>query len=93
MESLSVNESGSVAEQDLSNLFGLEVDTGSEGATGFFAKNMVVTVFVLTKMAILETAQLFGLRGGLAKLDTMAFQIAQLKKQKEEINKKLDVFC
>ena len=90
MESLSVNDSGSVAEQDLSNLFGVEVpvDTGIEGATGFFAKNMVVTVFVLTK-----TAQLFGLRGGLAKLDTMAFQIAQLKKQKEEINKKLDVFC
>ena len=79
-----MNTSGSVAEQDLSNLFGVEVPVD----TGFFAKNMVVTVFVLTK-----TAQLFGLRGGLAKLDTMAFQIAQLKKQKEEINKKLDVFC
>ena len=48
-------------------------------------------MFVLTKAAILETAQLVGIGGGLAKLDLMGFQIAQLTKQVEEINKKLDV--
>ena len=102
LESLSVNDSGSTAQQALSNLFGVEipVDAGVEGAAGFFAeklglksKNSLVqtTVFVLTKAAILETAQLVGIGGGLAKLDLMGFQIAQLTKQVQEINKKLDV--
>ena len=48
-------------------------------------------MFVLTKAAILETAQLVGIGSGLAKLDLMSFEMAQLKKQVEEINAKLDV--
>ena len=103
LESLSTDEiSGCTAEQALSNLLGVELplDAGVEGATEFFAeklglqsKNGLVqtSVFVLTKAAILETAQLVGIGGGLVTLDLLAFEIAQLKKQVEEINKKLDV--
>ena len=103
----SANANGSVgaatvADQALSNLLGVEdpLEAGVEGAADFFAeklglqpKNSLVqtSVFVLTKAAILETAQLIGIGGGLAKLDLMGFQIAQLTKQVEEINKKLDV--
>ena len=103
----SANANGSVAaatvaEQALSNLLGVEdpLEAGVEGAADFFAeklglqpKNSLVqtSVFVLTKAAILETAQLVGIGGGLAKLDLVAFEMAQLKKQVEEINKKLDV--
>ena len=102
MESLSVNDNGSAAEEALSTFLGVEVplDAGVEGAAGYFARklglhaeNSVVqtTVFVLTKAAILETAQLVGIGGGLAQLNLMSFHIAQLKKQAEEINKKLDI--
>ena len=101
LESLSATDNASTAEQALSNLFRVEVplDDGVEGAAGFFAqklglrsKSLVQTsVFVLTKAAILETAQLVGIGGGLVKGDLAAFEIAQLKKKMEEINKKLDV--
>jgi len=47
--------------------------------------------YILTKVVILETLQLVGVGGGLAKLDLMAFNIAQLKKKVEEINRKLDI--
>ena len=90
-----------VAEQALKNLLGAEVplEAGVEGAADFFAeklglrsKSLVQTsVFVLTKASILETARLVGIGGGLAKLDLVAFEMAQLKKQVEEINQKLDV--
>ena len=40
---------------------------------------------------MLETAQLVGIGSGLAKLDLMSFEMAQLKKQVEQIDKKLDV--
>ena len=85
LESLSVTDNASTAEQALSNLFGVEVplDDGVEGAAGFFAeklglqsKNSLVqtSVFVLTKAAILETAQLVGIGGGLVKLDLATFR-------------------
>ena len=98
------NDSGSeeaeLASVALSNILNLEAPLGVEEAADFFAEKlglkpkngMVQTgVFVLTKVAILETAQMVGIGGGLAKLDLAAFQMAQLKKQVEEINKKLDV--
>ena len=102
LESVSVNEVGSAAEEALSNILGVNVplDAGVEGAAGFFAtklglksdNSLVQTAaFVLTKTAILETLQLVGIGGGLAKLDLMGFQLARLEKQVEEINKKLDV--
>ena len=102
LESLSVTDNASTAEQALSNLFGVEVplDDRVEGAAGFFAEELGLqstnslfqtSVFVLTKAAILGTAQLVGIGGGLAKLDLLAFKMAQLKKQVEETNKKLDV--
>ena len=47
--------------------------------------------YILTKAVILETLQLVGVGGGLAKLDLMAFNIAQLKAKVEEINRKLDI--
>ena len=47
--------------------------------------------FVLTKAAILETAQLPGIGGGLTNLNVVGFQLAQLQKQVNEINKRLDV--
>ena len=89
------------AEQALKNLLGAEVplEAGVEGAADFFAEKLGLrsksllqtSVFVLTKASILETAQLVGIGGGLAKLDLVAFEMAQLKKQVEEINQKLDV--
>ena len=102
LESVSMNEVGSAAEQALSNILGVNVplDAGVENAAGFFAtklglksdNSLVQTAtFVLTKAAILETLQLLGIGGGLAKLDLMGFQLARLEKQVEEINKKLDV--
>ena len=54
--------------------------------------SMVQTsAFLLTKGAILKSAQLVGICGGLVKLDLAAFEMAQLKEHVEEINKKLDV--
>ena len=76
------------------------LDAGVQGAAGFFATNLGLNsdnslvqtaTYVLTKAAILETIQLIGVGGGLAKLDLMGFQLARLEKQVEEINKKLDV--
>ena len=101
LESVSLSEA-SAAEQALSNLFGVEVplDAGVDSAAGFIAtklglqsKNSTIQtgVFVLTKAAILETAQLVGIGAGLAKIDLMSFEMAQLKKQVEQIDKKLDV--
>ena len=102
LESLTISDNGSAAEQALSNILGLEVslDAGVEGAADFFAKELglrsknsliQIGVFVLTKAAILETAQLVGIGGGFVKLDLMSFHIAQLMKLVEEINVKLDV--
>ena len=104
LESLTMSDNGSAAEQALSNILGLEVSlaAGVEGAADFFAKELglrsknsliQIGVFVLTKTAILETAQLVGIGGGLAKLDLMGFQMARLTKQVEEINMKVDVIC
>ena len=101
LESVSLSEA-SAAEEALSNLFGVEVplDATVDSAAGFIAtklglqsKNSTIQtgVFVLTKAAILETAQLVGIGAGLAKIDLMSFEMAQLKKQVEEINAKLDV--
>ena len=102
LESVSVTNDGSAAEEALSNLFGTEapLDAGVESAAGAIAeklglqsKNSTIQtgVFVLTKAAILETASLVGLGSGLAKLDLMSFKMAQLAKQVEAIDKKLDV--
>ena len=101
LESVSLSEA-SAAEQALSNLFGVKIplDARVDSAAGFIAtklglqsKNSTIQtgVFVLTKAAILETAQLVGIGAGLAKIDLMSFEMAQLKKQVEEINAKLDV--
>ena len=102
VESLSVNDKGSSAQQALSSILGVDVplDAGVEAAAEAFAeklglrsKNSLVqtATFVLTKAAIMETAQLVGIGGGLANLNMMGFQLAQLQKQVEEINKKLGV--
>ena len=102
IESLSVNNEGSTAQQALSSILGVDapLDAGVEAAVGAFAeklglgaKNSLVqtATFVVTKAAILEGAQLIGIGGGLAKLDLGGFQMAQLQKQIAEINKKLDV--
>ena len=102
IESLSVNDAGSTAQEALSSILGVDVplDAGVEGAAGAFAtklglgsKNSLVqtATFVVTKAAILEGAQLIGIGGGLAKLDLGGFQMAQLQKQVAEINKKLDL--
>ena len=74
LESLSVNNVGSVDEHALSNLLGVSVplDAGVEGAAGFFAKGLglkadnslvQIATYVLTKAAILETVQLIGVGG------------------------------
>ena len=47
--------------------------------------------FIITKAAIMETLQVVGVGGGLAKFDLTAFNIAQLKANVEEINRKIDV--
>ena len=102
MESVSVASTDSAAQDALTNLLGIEIplDAGFDGAAGFIAtklglqpKNSMVQtgVFVLTKAAILETASLLGVGAGLAKLDLISFKVAQLKKQVEAIDKKLDV--
>ena len=103
LESVSVTDSsGSAAEEALSNLFGVEIplDAGVDGAAGFLAtklgfqsENSAIQtgIFVLTKAAILETAALLGVGAGLAKLDLMSFQMSQLTKQVEAIDKKLDM--
>ena len=102
LESVSLTDGGSAAQEALSNLFRVEIplDAGVDGVAGFIAtklglqsKNSLIqtSVFVLTKAAILETAQLVGIGSGLAKLDLMSFELAQLKKQVEQIDKKLDV--
>ena len=68
LESLSVNDSGSAAEQALSNTLAINVplDVGVEGVAGFFAtklglrsdNSLVQTAaYVLTKTAILETVE------------------------------------
>ena len=101
LESVSVTNDSSAAEEALTNLFGLEIplDAGVESAAdaiaeklGLQPKNSTIQtgVFVLTKAAILETASLVGLGSGLAKLD-LSFKMAQLAKQVEAIDKKLDV--
>ena len=100
IESLSVNDEGSAAQEALSSILGIPLDAGVEaaaaaGATklGLGSKNSLVqtATFVVTKAAILEGAQLIGIGGGLAKLDLGGFQMAQLQKQVAEINKKLDL--
>ena len=102
VESLSVNDEGSSAQQVLSSILGVDVplDAGVEAAAGAFAeklglrsKNSMVqtAVFVVTKAAILEGVQLIGIGGGLAKLDLGGFQMAQLTAKVDEINQKLDV--
>ena len=103
IESLSVNDEGSAAQEALSSILGVDVplDAGVEARAeafaeklGFRSKNSLAqtATFVVTKAAILEGAQLIGIGvGGLAKLDLGGFQMAQLQKQVAEINKKLDL--
>ena len=101
IESLSVNDEGSKAQQALSSILGVAVsDDSAEGVAGEFAEKLGLksnnslvqtATFVVTKAAIMETAQLIGIGGGLLKLDMGGFQMAKLQKQVEEINKKLDV--
>ena len=101
LESVSVTNDGFAAEKALTNLLGFEIplDASVESAAdaiaeklGLQPKNSTIQtgVFVLTKAAILETASLVGLGSGLAKLD-LSFKMAQLAKQVEAIDKKLDV--
>ena len=89
-----MTDGGSAAQDALSNLFGVKIplDAGVDEVAGFIAttlglqsKNSLIqtSVFVLTKAAILETAQLVGIGSGLAKLDLMSFEMAQLKRQVE----------
>ena len=72
IESLSVNDEGSAAQEALSSILGVDVplDAGVEAAAGAFAtklglgsKNSMVqtATFVLTKAAILETPQPVGI--------------------------------
>ena len=93
---LADDSSGSSAEQTPLNLCGVEVPlyAGVVGAAenlGLQSKNGLVqtTAFVSTKAAILDAVHLIGIGDGLATLDPMAFQMAQLKRQVEEKNKKL----
>jgi len=102
MGSVSVTGTDSAAQEALTNLLGIEIplDAGVDGAASFIAtklglqpKNSLIQtgVFVLTKAAILETASLLGVGVGLAKLDLISFNVAQLAKQVEANGKKLDV--
>ena len=103
-ESLSANDdNGSSAQQALSSLLGFEVplDESWDTAIDKFATKLGLTqadstlvspaIFVVTKAAILEGAELIGIGGGLAKLDLAGFQMARLIRKVEEINQKLDV--
>ena len=76
------------------------MDAGVNLAAGLFAEKLGLksdnslvqtAVFVVTKAAILEGAQLIGIGGGLAKGDLGGFQMAQMMKKVEEINRKMDV--
>ena len=102
IESLSVDDEGSKAQQALSSILGFDVplDDGVESAAGKFAEKLGLksdnslvqtATFVVTKAAILEGLQLIGIGGGLAKLDLGGFQMAQLMAKVDEINQKLDV--
>ena len=100
IESLSVDDEGSRTEQVLLSILGVEVDAGVDWVSGQFTEmlglksdnSLIQTaVFVVTKAAILEGAQLIGIGGGLAKGDLGGFQMAQMMKKVEEINRKMDV--
>ena len=76
IETLSVNDAGSSAQQALSSLLGIDVplDAGVEGAAGFIAEKLGLHqksslvqsgVYVVTKAAVLEGAALIGIGGGL----------------------------
>ena len=100
-ESLSVDDEGSSVQQALSSILGrgeveAVVDWGAEQFAeklGLKSDNSFVQtgVFLVTKAAILEGAQLIGIGGGLAKGDLGGFQMAQMMKKVEEINRKMDV--
>ena len=102
IESLSVNDEGSTAQQALSSILGVDVplDAGVDFAAGAFAEKLGLrskkslaqtAVFVVTKAAILEGAQLIGIGSGVVKLDLGGFQMAQLTREVEEISKKLNI--
>ena len=89
IESLSVDDEGSRTEQVLLSILGVEVDAGVDWVSGQFTEmlglksdnSLIQTaVFVVTKAAILEGAQLIGIGGGLAKGD-----LAKIMKKVEEI--------
>ena len=89
-ESLSVDDEGSSAQQTLSSILGRgEVEAVVDWAAEQFAEKLGLKsdnsfvqtgVFLVTKAAILEGAQLIGIGGGLAKGD-----LAKIMKKVEEI--------
>ena len=102
MSQLASEEPGSMVQEALSSFFGTSVpaDGAVEGLANAVAERiglrqsggvMQSGAYILTKTAILESAQLLGLGAGMTKLDLSGFQMAQVKQMVEEINKKLDV--
>ena len=103
VDNLSVTEDASESQtvQSVAKILGTIVPIeGVEDFAGTLAESfalkqksdaMQTGAYILTKAVILETLQLVGVGGGLAKLDLMAFNIAQLKAKVEEINRKLDI--
>ena len=102
IDCLSAKDDGSRAQQALSSILGIDVplDAGVDLAASSVAEKLGLksdrslvqsAIFVVTKAAILEGAQLIGIGGGLAKGDLGGFQMAQMVKKLDEINQKIDV--
>ena len=102
IDCLSTKDDGSKAQQALSSILGIDVplDAGVDLAASSVAEKLGLksdrslvqsAIFVITKAAILEGAQLIGIGGGLAKGDLGGFQMAQMMKKLDEINQKIDV--
>ena len=102
IDCLSTKDDGSRVQQALSSILGIDVplDAGVDLAASSVAEKLGLksdrslvqsAIFVVTKAAILEGAQLIGIGGGLAKGDLGGFQMAQMVKKLDEINQKIDI--
>ena len=100
IESLPLKDGEKGIQEALSSILRVDIplDAGVEFAANAFATELGLgqettlaqtAVFVVTNAAILKGAELIGIGGGLAKLDLVGFQMSQLMKQVEEINKTL----
>ena len=101
IDCLSAKDEGSKVQQALSCILGIDVplDAGVDLAASSVAEKLGLksdrslvqsAIFVITKAAILEGAQLIGIGGGLAEGDLGGFQMAQMMKKLDEINQKID---